>query len=180
LTKVWKDCNFQGGGTGILFRQQSYLPSGNLKLSGIKISQWETRGEPETAAPATNGDAIYFVNHDRAAGKIESVQDGKARVALAGSVLEIPLERVTQMEFAGVKAAAEPSSPWEVRAHFPGGGSLSFELEKWDDKAVSGRSAMFGPLSFPSVAIRQVEFNLNRPKQDGVVADSKEFEDLDE
>jgi hypothetical protein len=181
LVKVWKNCSFQGGGTGILFMQQNmWGASATLKLSHLKISQWESRSEPETSAPAGATDAIQFVNHDRAAGKIESIQNGKARLALAGTVLDIPLARVTRMEFAAAKAPAEASNPWRVRAHFPGGGSLSFQLEKWDDKGVLGQSALFGSLAFQPGAIRELEFNLNRPKEDAVAAGDKEFEEFDE
>ena len=181
LTKTWKDCSFQGGGTGILFRQQNIFSSATVKLSHLKISQWQGRCEPETSAPATNADAVYFINHDHAAGKIESIQGGQARLLLAGTLLDIPLERMTRIEFGASNAPpGETPGPWQVRAHFPGGGSLSFQLEKWDDKAVSGQSAIFGSLAFQPGAIRQMEFNLNRPKEAGVVADNKEFEELDE
>jgi hypothetical protein len=179
LAKTWKDCSF-GSGTGVVFTQRYMLSNATLKLSHLKISQWEGRSEPETASLATNTDAIYFINHDRAAGKIESIQDGKARLTLGAMVLDIPLTRVTQMEFATAQASTEPPSPWQVRAHFPGGGSLSFQLEKWDDKAVSGQSAIFGSLAFQPGAIREMEFNLNRSKKDGVSAANKEFEELDE
>jgi hypothetical protein len=180
LAKTWKDYAFEVGGTGVMFVQRYMLSSTTLKLSHLKISQWEGRCEPETAISATNTDAIHFVNHDRAAGKIESIQDGKARLALGGTVLDIPLERVTQIEFAAAKASTETPSPWQVRAHFPGGGSVSFQLEKWDDKTVSGQSAIFGALAFQTSAIRELEFNLNHSKRDSVTAENKEFEELDE
>jgi hypothetical protein len=181
LAKTWKDCNFQGSGTGVLFQHQpNIFASTTVKLSHLKISQWESRSEPETFAPAATNDAIHFVNHDRAVGNIDSIQDGQARLNLAGTLLNIPLQRVTQIEFAAAKATGESPGPWQVRAHFPGGGSVSFQLEKWDDKAVSGRSAIFGSLAFQAGAIREMEFNLNRPKDDTVVSDNKEFEGLDE
>jgi hypothetical protein len=181
LAKTWKDCSFQGSGTGVLFQQQpSIFANATLKLSHLKISQWEGRSEPETFAPALTNDAIHFVNHDRAVGNIESIQDGQAKLNLAGTVLDIPLARVTQIEFAEAKALAESPGPWQVRAHFPGGGSVSFQLEKWDDKVVSGRSAIFGSLAFQPGAIREMEFNLNRPKEDAVIGENKEFEGLDE
>jgi hypothetical protein len=180
LVKTWKDCNFSGGGTGVVFMQRTMFSYTTLKLSHLKISQWEGRCEPQTSSLPTNSDAMHFVNHDRAVGKIESIRDGKARLALAGTVLDIPLERVTQIEFAESKVPAESSGPWEVRAHFPGGGSLSFHLEKWNDKAVSGQSAVFGSLAFQPDAIREMEFNLHRPKEDAVAAETKEFEELDE
>jgi hypothetical protein len=179
LAKTWKDCSF-GSGTGVAFSQRYVLPSASLKLSRLKISQWEGRCEPQTTSLATNTDAMYFINHDRAAGKIESIQDGKVRLALGAATLDIPLERVTQMEFAAATASTEPPGPWQVRAHFPGGGSISFHLEKWDDKVVSGQSAIFGSLAFQPGAIREMEFNLSRVKKDGVAAENKEFEELDE
>jgi hypothetical protein len=53
-------------------------------------------------------------------------------------------------------------------------------LEQWDDKKISGKSAIFGPLAFQPGAIRELEFNLHRPKEDTAAAANKEFEDLDE
>jgi hypothetical protein len=180
LVKTWKDFNFGSGSTGVVFTQRYMLSSSTLKLTHLKISQWQGRSEPETASVATNTDAIHFVNHDRAVGKIESIQNGKVRLALGTTVLDIPLERVTQMEFAAPQVATEPASPWLVRAHFPGGGSLSFQLEKWDDKGISGQSAIFGALAFQPHAVREMEFNLNHSKEQVVAADNKEFEELDE
>jgi len=180
LVKTWKDCSFAGGGTGVLLMQGGLNPNPGLKVSHLKISQWADRGEPQAAFIATNTDAIHFVNHDQTAGKIESIKDGKARLTLAGTTLDIPLERVTQIEFAQAPAPSETPGPWQVRAHFPGGGSVSFQLEKWDDKVVAGQSAIFGSLAFQPGAVREVEFNLNRPKEEGVIANSKEFEELDE
>jgi hypothetical protein len=182
LAKTWKDCNFQGGGTGIVFMQQAIMfgSGGSVRLSHLKVSQWEGRSEPETFDAASTNDAIHFVNHDQAAGNIESIQNGKARLNLSGTVLDIPLERVTQIEFAAEKTTTESPGPWQVRAHFPGGGSVSFQLEKWDGNAVSGQSLIFGSLAFQPTAIREMEFNLNRPKEGPIVNEDKEFEGLDE
>jgi hypothetical protein len=187
LIKIWKNFAFTDAGTGVLFMQNSLfatanglLTSGTVKLSRLKVTQWESRGEPETFAPATNTDAIHLVNHDRAGGKIQAIQDGKVTLALAGTELQIPLSRVTEMDFAETRPSAEPSGPWVVRAHFPGGGSLSFQLEKWDDRNISGQSAIFGPLAFQSAAVREIEFNLDRPMQNTATVAAKEFDELDE
>ncbi len=180
LVKSWKDeSGFGGAGSGLLF-QEDAIPGVTVKLSNFKIAQWEGRYEPDTALAASNADAIHFINHDRAAGKIGGIKDGKVTLALGATVLEVPLERVTQISFAEASAPVEPSGPWEVRAHFPGGGSLSFQLEQWDDKGISGKSAIFGPLAFQPGAIRQMEFNLHRSREDGTSVADKEFEDLDE
>jgi hypothetical protein len=187
LLKTWQDCSFGNAGTGVLFMQNGMFnssmggfSSGTVRLSHLRISQWEGRGEPETFAPATNTDAIHFVNHDRAPGKIQAIQEGKVTLALSGTDLEIPLARVTEMDFAQSRSAGEGTGPWVVRAHFPGGGRLSFQLEKWDERTIAGQSAIFGPLAFQSAAVREIEFNLDRPKEEGVIAAAKEFDELDE
>jgi hypothetical protein len=179
LLRVWKDdSGFTANGTGILFEESG--AGGNFKLGNIKISQWEGNYEPDTTITATNTDSIHFINHDRAAGKITSIQNGKVTMTLGEMSLNIPLQRVTQINFATTNASVEPSGPWEVRAHFPGGGSLSFQLQTWGDKMISGKSEIFGDLAFQARAIREMEFNLNRPKDDNIAVATKEYEDLDE
>jgi hypothetical protein len=179
LAKRWKDENgFSAVGSGLLFWQAG--TDAVLKLSNLKISQWEGRFEPETSAVMTNVDAIRFINHDQAAGKITGIKDGKVTLAMGETVLQIPIQRVTQVNFAAGPVAAATRGPWEVRAHFPHGGSLSFQLEKWDDKEVSGRSAIFGPLAFQPGQIRQLEFNLDHTKTAAPVMGDRELEGLDE
>ncbi len=181
LARVWKDdAGFRGGGSGILFQQEGIFGGSTVNLGNLRISQWEGSFDPDTTVSATNADSIHFVNHDRAAGKIASIKDGKVALEFGGGTLNIPLQRVTQIDFAATNALDESSGPWEVRAHFPGGGSLSFQLEKWSDKLISGKSSIFGSLAFQTRAIREMEFNLNRPKDDGVTVETKDFEDLDE
>jgi hypothetical protein len=180
LVRLWKDVSeFAGGGPGILFQSEGFA-GGSIKLGGLKISQWEGSYEPDTTTSTTNADSIHFINHDRAGGKIVGIKDGKVTLALAGMTLNIPLQRVTQINFATTNASEELPGPWAVRAHFPGGGSISFQLEKWGDQIISGKSAIFGALAFQARAIREMEFNLNRPKDEGTAVTSREFEDLDE
>jgi hypothetical protein len=180
LVKSWNaDGGLKGAGTGLLF-QGVVMPGVTIRLSDFKISQWAGRYEPDNSLAATNDETIHFINHDRTSGKITAIKDGKVTLALGATTLDVPLERVTQINLPAPSAPPEPSGPWQVRAHFPGGGSVSFQLEKWDKKSIAGRSAIFGPVDFQPGAIRQMEFNLNRPKEDLAFAADKEFEDLDE
>jgi hypothetical protein len=180
LAKVWKiDTDVLPSGTGILFQQVGFS-GGTVKLGNLRISRWDGSFDPETVSSPTNTDSVRFVNHDHAAGKIMAIKDGKVTLQFNDTELKIPLQRVTQLNFAATNAPSETASPWEVRAHFPGGGSLSFQLEKWDDKTISGRSSVFGLLAFEPRAVRQMEFNLDRPKDDVATAATKEFSDLDE
>jgi hypothetical protein len=180
LVKVWKDeTGFRAPGSGILFQQEG-IAGGTVKLGNLRVSQWEGNYDPDTTRSATNTDSIHFVNHDRAAGKITGIKDGNVSLAFGDTALSIPLERVTQINFATTNAMEEPAGPWDVRAHFPGGSSLSFQLEKWGDKVISGNSSIFGSLAFQPRAIREMEFNLNRPKDENIAVATREFDDLDE
>jgi hypothetical protein len=171
--------SFTGLGTGLVVQNQQ--TGSVVKLSRIRVSKWAGKYEPDLApARATNADLVFFINRDKAGGKIESITGGKLNLNAGGSVLRIPLERVRQIDFAQSGAAAEPRGPWEVRAHFPGGGSVSFQLEKWDDKSIAGRSALFGPLAFQPGSIREMEFNLDRPRTMPDAAPGNPFDVLDQ
>jgi hypothetical protein len=176
----WNDISINGGlGGGIVFQNQ--LPGNNLKLSNFKVSQWDGVNEPESGAAAlTNTDFVSFLNHDRAAGKIGGIAEGKLSLEVAGRPLRVPAERVRTISFAQSSAASEPRGPWEVRAIFPGGGTVSFQLAQWDGQSVSGHSALFGDVSFPTASIRQLQFNLDHPKQNPALPRENEFDVLDQ
>jgi len=179
LVKRWKDENgFSAPGTGLLF-QQVTMTGAVLTLSNFKISQWAGRYEPETSAVVTNVDVIRFINRDQAAGKIAGISGGKISLVLSDTLLQIPIARVTQINFAAAPVAPGTRGPWDVRAHFPRGGSLSFQLEKWNDKEVTGRSTIFGPVAFQPRQIRQLEFNLDRAQAPVPTVTKDVFEDLD-
>jgi hypothetical protein len=169
-----------GGGGGLVFQQEGVGAGSQVRLSNLKISQWEGRYEPEPPGAMTNVDVIRFINHDHAAGKITGIDGGKVTLALGDTVLQIPLQRVTQINFAATPAAASARDPWEVRAHFPYGGSVSFQLQKWSDKEVVGQSPVFGPLAFQPGQIRQLDFNLGHAPAAAPAVSDQEFEGLNE
>jgi hypothetical protein len=180
LAKRWKDDgNLSAAGGGILF-QQTGVNGSTVRLSNFEISQWEGRHEPETSFASTNVDVIRLVNYDEAGGKITGISDGKVTIRTTDTVLQVPLARVTQINFAASAVAAATADPWEVRAHFPHGGSVSFQLEKWSGKEVSGQSAIFGTLAFQPGHIRQLEFNIDKARVSRPARGEKEFEGLDE
>jgi len=182
LVKRWKDQNgFSPTGGGLLF-QQVGGPNTRVKLSNIRISQWQGRHEPDPPSAVTNADVIRFINHDEAAGRIIGINDGKVTFALGEEKesLKVPLQRVTQINFASPSVVSPAGGPWEVRARFPCGGSLSFQLANWSDQEVSGQSAVFGPVSFQAGQIRQLEFNLGHVPAAAHIANDGKSEALDE
>lgn len=173
--KRWTDLGgFNNLGTGFVAQYQS--SGATVKLSHFKVTKWQGRYEPDIApANATNADLVSFINHDQAGGKVEGITGGKVNLSLEGNVLHIPTERVRRIDFAQASAVAEPRGPWEVRAVFPGGGSVSFQLEKWDGQSISGHSALFGAVAFQPGSIRQMEFNLDRLRTGPAASPENQF-----
>ncbi|HTG45100.1 MAG TPA: hypothetical protein VK633_11275 [Verrucomicrobiae bacterium] len=159
----WKDSNaggFVAKGTGIVFFSQ--VEPRSLKLSNIRVAEWDGRFEPEalTNAP-TDMDVVYLANRDKVMGKVEALEEAKATVVTKQTRLDIPLSRVTQIRFSR-EGGKTNVAPEEVRASFPGGETLVFDLQEWNGREVKGKSQTFGPLTFDPRNIRQVQFNLNR------------------
>lgn len=155
----WKDsAGFVAKGTGIVFFSQ--VEPRALRLSNIRVAEWEGKFEPE---PLTNAppelDVVFLANRDRVLGKVRSLADGEVSVETKQTRLDIPVERVTQIQFAEGEEAAAPESEGLVRASFPGGESLLFELESWGDGKVAGTSGIFGPVAFSPNRIRQITFS---------------------
>jgi hypothetical protein len=162
----WKDhAGFAGKGTGLQFYYQS---SGFMKISGIKISAWDGKYDEVAAGPAKQSeDSIRLVNGDVVSGKLEAIRDGSAAFASAYAKLDIPLKRIAQIHLAG-DAPREKHGPDDVRAFFADRGSVTFAVEKWDDKNVVAHGAGFGSATFSPEAFARIQFNLDQkpPKDD--------------
>ncbi len=162
LVQRWKDSKgFVSSGGGVVFYSQVETPT--LRLSNIKLSEWDGRFEPEVS---TNGplkeDLVFLANKDKVSGKVEGFSDGKLRVQTSSTPLLIPLARVTEVYFANTRASTAKPSPWAVRASFPGGERISFLLDQWNQSEVTGLSGNFGPVAFHPRAIRSLQFNSER------------------
>lgn len=164
LVQRWKDTS-QGGfvakGGGIVFFSQ--VEARSLKISNIRLAEWDGRFEPESMTNLPpDMDVVFLANRDKVFGKVLTVEETKASVETKQTKLDIPLERVTQIRFA--QSGDDPEAvAGEVRASFPGGESVVFDMEKWDATEVKGVSRTFGPVTFAPASIREMQFNLNRP-----------------
>lgn len=165
LVQRWKDSRgFVSNGTGVVFYSQVESPT--LKLSNIKLSEWDGRFEPEiTSTNKLTEDVVFLANKDKVIGKVEGLDENKLRVQSHSTALQIPLSRVTEIYFANTDASDAKESPWAVRASFPGGEMISFQLNKWSASEVTGMSANFGPVAFNPRAIRFLQFNPDRVEQ---------------
>jgi hypothetical protein len=178
LVQRWKDTRgFVSNGTGVVFYSQVESPT--LKLSNIKLSEWDGRFEPEvTSTNKLTDDVVFLANKDKVVGKVKGLGENKLLVqtrtldAAASEkstnearVLQIPLSRVTEIYFANTQETPDKQSPWAVRASFPGGETISFLLDKWTAGEVTGMSGNFGPVAFNPRAIRFLQFNPGRIEQ---------------
>ncbi len=159
----WKDSSaggFVAKGTGIVFFSQ--VEPRSLKLSNIRVAEWDGRFEPDSVTNAApDMDVVYLANRDKVVGKVDELEGEKASVTTRQAKLEIPLARVTQIRF-GREGGMTNSTPEELRASFPGGETVVFKLDQWDGAEVKGTSQTFGTLAFDPKNIRQVQFNLGR------------------
>ena len=179
LVKRWKENvvpTFAGG--HILFSDFSGRPG--LRLSNFRVCQWQGVEPALVPAAQTNFDCLGFINHDKASGQVLGLNEGKLSFLLRGRTLEIPLQRITRLDFAATNAPDFSSAPQEVRAWLSGAGRLSVVLDSWAADKVSVHSALFGPLTFNPRAIRQLDFNLGRRREQPVSSNIDEFGGLDE
>lgn len=162
LLQRWRDnAGFAGRGSGIVFSTQ--IEGSSLRLSNLKIAEWNGKFEEEIPAnPPAQEDFVRLVNRDKVSGVLSGFRDGKILMAAAQTKLEIPLQRVTQIFFGAGNTNRLARSPWEVRAYFSGGGSVSMQLEKWSRKQLAGSNPDFGHLVFDARSIRRLQFNLDR------------------
>jgi hypothetical protein len=178
----WKDSSpggFVAKGGGIVFFSQ--VDTRALRLSNIRVAEWDGRFEPDSLTNLPPDlDVVFLANRDKVFGKVLAIEPTKAMVEAKQAKLDIPLERITQVRFS--KSAAETNLfPGEVRAGFPGGESVVFKLEEWSSGEVKGVSRTFGPVTFDPKNIRQLQFNLDRSAADdepeaNLDADFLEFE----
>lgn len=161
LIKQWIDPEgFGGVGTSIRLVHQG---QGSIKLSNLRVTGWDGRFE-ETPPPNPNqaADFALLLNRDKVSGTLQRIQAGKATFAATGTTLDIPLQRVMQIELARDKSPREPGQPGAIRVYFAGQGSLTFDLERWDNQRVTATSPNFGRAQFDPRAFSRIEFHVNR------------------
>jgi len=158
------------------------MDGASLRVSNLRVAEWNGKFDVEEP-PAVTGkeDLVCLANRDRASGDVQSLTDGAVHLATPDAKLAIPVQRVTQIVFGGAAPPASPASPWNIRALFNGGGSVSFQLEKWEALKLLGRSQNFGPTSFNPQWLRQVQFNLERSagagSKDATNSETGEFDE---
>jgi hypothetical protein len=170
MVKEWTDpADFNGGGGNIIFSCQ---PGSYVKIFDIKVTKWDGKFDDSSNASDKNAeDTVQLANEDKVTGHLESIQDGKAKFASAYAELNIPLERVEQIDLSDAHADEAKAEPNDVRAYFPEGGSVTMQMMRWDAKGCAGTSPNFDKATFAPDAFAKILFNLPAQQQENAGAD---------
>lgn len=161
LIKQWTETDtFAGTGSALRFVHQG---QGAVKISNLKVTEWD--GQFEEAAsitPNKSHDLARLKNSDRVIGQVKAIGGGKMTVEAGGKTLEIPLDRVKQVEFASPQPLVPAIREHTVRAFFASGlGSLTFDLQDWSGESLAAASEVFGAAKFKSAAFSRIVFDLS-------------------
>jgi hypothetical protein len=161
VTKQWTDPgDWAGGGTSLVFNCQ---PGALVKISNIKVTSWDGKfEEPRGADAKAPEDMVKLENKDKVSGKLKSIADGKAQFASSYAELTIPLERVEEIAMSNAGAETAKRAAGDVRAYFAERGSVTVQLEKWDEKEAVASSPNFGKATFSPSAFQRIQFNLDQ------------------
>jgi hypothetical protein len=162
LVKQWKDPDdFTGKGTRIGFN-----PQGNpMRISSIAVSQWDGRIETGGGKPPEDQDLLRLANMDKLSGKLESIRAGQAAFATSYATMQIPLERIEEIQLATKERAKPRRQNLDVLALLTDGGQVTLALDKLDDKALTGTGEAFGNITITRGALSGLRFNIYEPKK---------------
>lgn len=161
LVKQWVDTDeFAGTGSAVRFVHQG---QGAVKLTNLKITEWDGQfEEPVSLTPNKSQDLARLKNGDRVFGNVKGIRDGKLSIEAAGTVLDVPITRVKQVEIANAQAPPPAIRTNTVRGFFgSGSGSMTFDLQQWSAEGLKAESANFGKANFKANAFARLLFDLN-------------------
>jgi hypothetical protein len=160
--KEWVDPGDFATGRNIVFSQQS---QGATKISDLKITAWDGKIEADTGAEKkTQQDFVKLVNRDRITGEVKSIQDGKMSFQSTLGPIEVPLERIEEIQMAGVKTEMAPRQARDVRLTFLDKGSVLLHIEEWNEGQISVNSPNFGQAKLSASAFGELDFNLDKKR----------------
>jgi hypothetical protein len=157
LVKEWNDpSGFAGEGTGVRFVQQSM--SGSLKVGNLRVAKWNGVRDTAVAPPDGAHDLLSLESGAKMAGEIELISNGQVSVRTASGETQIPLAKITGIEWA--HQAEDVSKPFAANVHatLAQGGGLNLKLLSWRPDAVMVESPVFGKASFDPAAFSRLKF----------------------
>jgi hypothetical protein len=164
MVKQWNERGDFSTGSGLVFFQQG---AGVVKISSLRISEWDGKFDDQAAdAGKLTADLVKLGNKDKISGTLKSIRNGKLSFGTEFATLEIPIERVAEIELANPDPKKPEHKADEIRAVFADRGSVTFQIEQWDDQQVNATSPNFGQVKFLPSAFSRIDFNLDKHRSD--------------
>ncbi|MGO8699418.1 MAG: hypothetical protein ACLQVY_17060 [Limisphaerales bacterium] len=157
LIKEWNDTNgFAGEGTGVRFVQQSM--GGTLKLANLRVTKWNGILEPAAAPSDGTHDTVSLESGAKISGDIEAIANGQVTVKSSSGSEQIPLSKITGMEFARLPGEAPKPLDANVHVTLAQGGALTVKLLDWKPDAAVMESPAFGKATFDPASFSRLKF----------------------
>jgi hypothetical protein len=155
-----------GKGKGIMFVSHN---TSMMRISKMRVTQWDGQ-VPKGNAFANAGDELLDVigtSTGKAKGKLKGLRGGKVNFDATenlGLVLNVSLEKINFISFAGAKLEKRKLEIGDVRATFSTGGEFIFRLDHWTADRVTGMSPSIGRVDFDPAVFSSLQLNLNKKR----------------
>jgi len=108
------------------------------------VTRWDGRlDDPTATSTDMPEDLLILSNQDKISGQLASIKNNSVDFKTSFSQLQIPIERVSLLQFAGRKPDSTPQ-PGHARLNFRDFGRLTLKLERWIEQSVDGENPLFG------------------------------------
>lgn len=145
----------QGGGIGFS-TMGSETP---VRISDIIVAEWNGMPDSARSFESEEADTILLTNGtDRFAGKVRSIEQGVLTIESRYAELEIPVEEVAQVRFAGRSIEEDDSMEQTLHVHFQPLGTLSGKAGVTHDGTLQLRSPLLGEMKVDLSSAILLEF----------------------
>ena len=134
------------GGTMSFYSYGSYSPT---RLSNIWVGPWNGDLPDAAKEPAPS---VALSNGDVAAGEVRTLTGGKAMLATDVGEFELPMERITTVEFGGFPSTEKALGRLRLRD----GSVLHVGEFRWEADSLSAKSALLGDLKFAAADVAEL------------------------
>jgi hypothetical protein len=138
-------------GRGIMISPQPNLP---ITVSNLWVGPWNGVVPAKASTEKPIQDTVALVNGDEVEGTVEIATPSTIKVTSDVGPLELPLERLTMVDFGSQPAPPRPST----RLHLAEGGALTVTAWRIEETVVVCQSEISGELRIPLKAVQEIVF----------------------
>lgn len=136
-------------------------------VSDIVVSKWNGILPFEDGSKASSSSGcVYFINDNKASGRVLYIKDGKMKFENDFAALDIPLDKIKSLKFSTEKQEKAILNKNDLKLIFYVGGELTFELLGLKAEKIRGRSENFGEAEFDLSAFKKILFNIYDEKSE--------------